>query len=136
MLGEAGINIKLEVLEAGVMKDRLIEGKYDMHIDGGDITDDPVVTLMPWYYTSKVEKGRYSSAKVDWLLDTLGREFDEKKRLKIFRDLARTIQNDVGDIPLLFEVRFTGMSEKVQYGPSAGHSYSESGEYFKRTWLR
>ncbi len=43
----------------------------------------------------------------------------------------------LGDIPLLFEARFTGMAEKVWgYGPLPGYNYSESGELFKRTRLK
>ena len=59
------------------------------------------------------------------------------KRLKIFKELAWTLHNDAADIPLLYEVRFTGISDKIQgYGPPPGYSYSESGEYFKRVWIK
>jgi len=84
-----------------------------------------------------VEKGRYSNTKADKMLDNLSAEFDEKKRLKIFKELAWTLHNDAADIPLLYEVRFTGISDKIQgYGPPPGYSYSESGEYFKRVWIK
>lgn len=137
MLGEAGIKVKLELLEAGVMKERAGSGKYDLWVAGGDYTDDPVMTLVPYYYTNKVEKGRYSSTKADRLLDNLNTEFDQKKRLKLYKELASTLQNDVADIPLFFEVRYIGMSEKVHgYGPPPGYSYGESGDYFKQVWLK
>ena len=119
------------------MKDRVGEGKYDLWIAGGDTTDDPVSTMMPYYSTSKTEKGRYSNPKVDQLFEKLNSEFNEKKRLKIFKELAGIIDRDVADIPLFYEIRFTGTSEKVHgYGPPPGYSYGESGESFKRTWLK
>ncbi len=137
MLREAGINIKLEVLESGVLDERLGEGKYDLHSDGANLNSDPAITMIPEYYTNKVEKGRYSNPKVDKLLDSLVSEFNEKKRLTIFRDVALTIDKDVGAVPLYFEVRYLGMSDKVQgFGPSKGHSYDSSGTYFKHAWLK
>ncbi len=137
MLGEAGIRVRLDVLEAGVMNEHFREGKYDLYIDGGTITPDPVVTMVPDYYTSKIEKGRYSSPKVDQLLDKLGSEFDQKKRLKMFKDLAWTIHDDVGTLPLFFEIRYMGMLEKVQgFSPPKGRSFTESGSFFKYVWLK
>lgn len=137
MLGEAGINVKVELLEAGIMKDRVMGGKYDLYVDGASLTGDPVTTMLPYYYTDKVEKGRYSNPKIDQLFDSLDKEFDQKKRLKLFRDLAWALHNDVADIPLLYEVRFLGMSDKIRgYGPPPGGSYTESGEYFKQVWLK
>ncbi len=137
MLAEAGINVKIDILESGVMKERFREGKYDLYVGGGTIVDEPVITMVPDYYTNKVFKGSYSNPKADQLFDNLSAEFDQKKRLHIFKELAWTLHNDVADVPLLFEIRYLGMSEKVHgYGPSPGSSYSESGEYFKRVWLK
>ncbi len=53
----------------------------------------------------KVEKGRDSNPKVDQLFKSPGSEFDEKKWLKIFRDLAWMIHNDVAGPPLCLEIR-------------------------------
>jgi len=137
MIGEAGIKVKLEVLEGGVMNERVIQGKYDMNIDGGNITSDPVITMVPDYYSSKVERARYSNPKVDQLFDNLDKEFDETKRLRIFKELATTVYNDVATLPLFFEFRYVGMLEKVQgFAPPPGHSFTENGNIFKRTWLR
>jgi ABC-type transport system substrate-binding protein len=137
MLGEAGIKVKIDILESGVMKERFREGKFDLYVGGATIFDEPVITMVPDYYSNKVLKGSYSNPKVDQLIDSLSAEFDQKKRLTIFRELAWTLHNDVADIPLLFEVRYVGMMENVNgYGPAAGYSYSESGDYFKHVWLK
>lgn len=137
MLGEAGIRVKIDILEAGVMKDRLMAGKYDIYVDGGNVAADPNITMMPEYYTTKVEKGRYSNPKVDQLFDNMSAEFDQQKRLKIFRELALTLHNEVASIPLFYEIRFLGISERVRgYGPAPGYNYSEKGTYFKSVWLR
>jgi len=139
MLGEAGIKVKIDILESGVYKDRYVAGKYDLYIAGGTITADPVLTMSEHFYTVKMAKGRYSSPKVDKLFDDLGAEFDQKKRLQLFKDLASTLYvTDVGAVPLCFDIRYVGMSEKVRgYGPPAGKNYREgsSGNYFKRVWL-
>ena len=95
------------------------------------------MTMVPEYYTAKTEKGRYSNPKVDQLFGSLNSEFDETKRLKIFKELAWTLYNDVASIPLLYEARFVGMSEKVQgYGPPKGYTYISTGNYFKHVWLK
>ena len=137
MFGEAGINVKLEILEAGVVEERYIQGKYDLCSDGANVSDDPVVTMVPEYYTTKTEKGHYSNPKVDQLLDNLGTEFDVKKRLRMFKELAGTIHHDMATIPLCFEIRYIGMSEKVHgYGSLRGHSFRESQTYFRQVWLQ
>ena len=137
MLSEAGIKVKLEILEAGVMRERVGAGKFDLQVGGATTDVDPVIALVSYYYTNKVEKGSYSNPKTDQLFDKFDKEFDEKKRLAIFRELAGVVQKDVADVPLLFEIRYLGMGEKVRgYGPPPGHTYSESGTYFKSVWLR
>ncbi len=137
MLGEAGIKVKVEILEAGVMNDRVIAGKYDFYIAGGTITSDPNLTMTPEFYTNKTQKGRHGNPKVDQLFDKLGAEFDQKKRLKIFKDLATTLHDDVADVPLFYETRCRAMLEKVNdFGPAKGYHEIGSGNYFKRVWLR
>ena len=136
MFSEAGINVKIEILEDGVMRDRATQGKYDLFTTGADATPDPVTTMMTYYYTNPVEKGTYSSPKVDRLLDNLNAEFDQKKRLKIFQELAWTIHNDVADIPLFFETRYFGMSEKTQGYPPPGYDTSANGNFFKHAWIK
>ena len=136
MLGEAGIKVKLEILEGGVYSERFIAGKYDLIFDGSNITGEPIVTMSPDYYTNKVYPAQYSNPKVDQLFDSLDKEFDKTKRLKIFKELAWMLHNDVASLPLFFEFRYLGLSEKVQgFGPPPGYSYSESGEYFRQAWL-
>jgi len=56
MAGEAGIKLKPAILEAGLMRDRVTEGKYDLWVAGGNTTSDPVITMKPYYYTIKVER--------------------------------------------------------------------------------
>lgn len=137
MLGEAGIRSKVEVLETGVMNERVRQGQYDLYIDGANINTDPFITMVPDYYTNKVEPSRYSNPVVDRLFDQLDDETDEKKRLDIFKELAAILDEDVANIPLFFEARFIGMSSKVQnYGPPQNLPYSESAHYFKQTWLK
>ncbi len=137
MLSEAGIKVKLEILEAGVMRERVGAGKFDLQVGGATTDADPVIALVSYYYTNKVEKGSYSNPKVDQLFDKFDKEFKEKARLNIFKELAATIHNDVADVPLLFEIRYLGKSDKVRgYGPPPGYTYSESGTYFKHVWLK
>lgn len=137
MFSEAGINMKLEILEAGVVEERYIQGKYDLCSDGANVSDDPIMTLMAEYYSTKVEKGRYSNPKVDQLLDSMGSEFDQKKRLKMFGELARIVHNEMATLPLCFEIRYIGMLDKVRgYGSLQGHSFRESQTYFKKVWLQ
>lgn len=137
IMAEAGIKIRLELLEAGVYKDRYRAGKYDLCPAGGTIVEDPVLTMIEHNYTTKVEKGRYSNPKVDKLFDNLVSEYDQKKRLEIFKDLAWTLHNDVATIPLYFESRYHGVVDKVQgYGPPQGRSYKQSGRYFRNVWLK
>ncbi len=136
MLGEAGIKLKVEILEAGVLIERRIAGKYDFYIDGGTLFDDPVTTMFEGYHSNKVQVGRYSNPKVDQLFDSLSAEFDQKKRLKIFKELAWTIRDDVADAPLFFEIRYLGLAEKVNgFGPPKGYNYIANGNYFKNAWL-
>lgn len=137
MFAEAGVKVKLEILEGGIKKERSESGKFDLNFSGGNLAPDPVITMMNEYYTNKTAKGRYSNPRADQLLENLDKNFDEKRRLKIFKDLAWIIHNDVASIPLFFVVRSIGMSEKVQgFGPPEGYEYSETGNYFKRVWLQ
>ena len=95
--------------------------------------------MVPRYYTNTSEKGSYSNPKVDQLLDNLGLEFDQKKRLKIFKELAWTLHNDVANIPPLLQARYSGMSEKVQgYGPPPGQALHGEvrGTFFRHVWLK
>ena len=108
-----------------------------MYNAGGRITRDPVATMTPEYYTTVAEKGRYSNPKVNKLFDALDTEFDQNKRMQIFKDLAWAIHNDVADVPLFFEFRYIGMVERVRnYGPPGGKNYEENGTYFKHVWLK
>ncbi len=137
ILGEAGIKLKVEIMEAGVMNEQEATGKYDMYVAGGNVTPDPVITLTPEYYTTVAEKGRYSNPKVNKLMEDLDREFDRKKRLQIFKDLSWLLYNDMADIPLFYEFRYVGLTENVRdYGPADESRYAENGTYFKRVWLK
>lgn len=139
MLGEAGIKVKIEIVESGVRIERIRLGQYDLAIGGSSPNSNPSLGMKLDYYTSKVDKGGYSNPKVDQLFDKFDKEFDEKKRLEIFRELAWLIHNDAADIPLFCLVNFLGMSENVRgFGSPKGDLYNSngSGEYFKHTWLR
>jgi peptide/nickel transport system substrate-binding protein len=48
--------------------------------------------------------GRYSNAKVDAAIDKLKTEIDTKKRAELAREVTKLHMDDVGHIPLHFQV--------------------------------
>ncbi|MFD2177963.1 ABC transporter substrate-binding protein [Veronia pacifica] len=64
--------------------------------------------------------GRYSSSRLTDLIRSADKHFDQSYRNQLYRTASEVLINDVGIIPLHFQVANWGMANNVTYSPSPG----------------
>ncbi len=144
MLKAAGINVKVEITESGVYDNRQQKGDFDLTLRGGRTAEDPSEALKADYYCEKGAErfanfAGYCNPEVDRLFDQLELEPDQAKRMATFKQLARTMYDDVIEVPLGFtgDRFFAWLDPLVQnFEPTEGGGYTHRFGGLKKTWLK
>jgi ABC-type transport system substrate-binding protein len=105
-----GISVNLQVLEGAVWGQR--RAAHDMMIYKGPYEYDFIdpANLLTSLWRSVNEKGSprhaWKNDRFDELVNTAGRETDEKKRMNLYQDAERLLVEDVGAVFLTHQVIF------------------------------
>ncbi|MCW5752585.1 MAG: ABC transporter substrate-binding protein, partial [Alphaproteobacteria bacterium] len=118
-----GVKTQVEAVTRTVFFKNRDEFKYSAYLAGwgagtGEMSD-PLRALVATPNRDKgfggTNKGRYSNAKVDALLEEALKTVDEKKREKLLQDAAAEAMRDVGLIPIHFEVSPWAAKKGLKY---------------------
>ncbi|MBM2811694.1 MAG: hypothetical protein HW416_2453 [Chloroflexi bacterium] len=138
---EAGLNLKVEILESRVYDERQAKGAFDITLRGGNTDNEPSVGIMPDFYSEfGPERGRnyagYKNPEVDRLFDQLGTEVNQDRRISIFRDVMRKIYDDAVEYDLAFGWRFFATRDNVRdFLPTDNGGYQSRSAGLKKTWI-
>lgn len=118
-LREAGINIKVEVLEWGAYLDKTAKGESEAFILGWvSVTGDADYGLYPLFHTNSFggagNRAFYSNPDVDNLLDAGRTEINPEKRKEIYKEAIGIIQGDLPIITLAYTNHNAGLNERVK----------------------
>lgn len=98
---ELGINTKVQVYEVGTFFEYFRSADYQIcMVSLNNDMQDPDNSLMTMFHTGMSEAPVYSNSEVDELLIQGRQETDETKRLEIYKEVQRILQEDVAVLPL------------------------------------
>lgn len=108
-LSEIGIDMKIEIVDNAVSKERLQAGDYDFSITVTGLNSaDPYATLYNWMDSEgsyvKDYHWNYSNKEVDELLAQVLQEKDPEKRAEIYGRLQEISAEELPVIPILYYV--------------------------------
>ncbi|HYG57165.1 MAG TPA: ABC transporter substrate-binding protein [Symbiobacteriaceae bacterium] len=126
---DIGVDLDVQLMDFNALTDNYMKpGKFDVSFSGFSLGLDPnQMTLFHSSAVSGFNRGRYSSAKVDELLEQGVRESDPTKRKAIYSEYQKTLVDDAPVI-LVYANKYTDVvSKKVKGGvvnfPGAGASF-------------
>jgi peptide/nickel transport system substrate-binding protein len=123
MFTRIGIQTKVEAMPQNVFFPRASKLEFSVMLvgwgaDTGEASS-PLKSLLATYNPEKgwgpSNRGRYSNPKLDALLDEALRTVDDAKREKLLQEATEVGINDLGIIPLHFEVSTWGMKKGFNY---------------------
>lgn len=127
MLSRIGVVAKVETLPVAIFKTRL--GKYEMgiYVDGwwtdtGETSSSLraiVATVNRATGWGVVNRGRYSNPGFDAFLERALAEFDDAKRDRLLGEASEMVIQDVGVVPLYYEVASWAFRANIGYIPRA-----------------
>jgi peptide/nickel transport system substrate-binding protein len=121
-LKEAGINLHVEIIEAGAYRKRSRVGEFEMSFSGGEFWADPDPATVEFACDEEAVKRRqrdqnrsgYCNKEVDALFRQAASVTDYKKRYEIYKKAFTIVDNEAAEIPLLFEHRYFGARPHVR----------------------
>ncbi len=116
MLREIGINVKLEIVEGGLIQTRFKQGNYDGAVFGiGRFDADQVLT--PGYLSANVgssNRAYYSNPELDKVIAEQASAVDPAKRAAALERAQQMIRKDTVDVPLYVEKIFLAARSNVK----------------------
>ena len=98
---QLGIETKVQVFEIGTFFEYFRKADYQIcMVSLNNDMQDPDNSLMTMFHTDMSEVPVYSRSDVDELLVSGRQETDETRRLEIYKEVQRILQEDVAVLPL------------------------------------
>jgi peptide/nickel transport system substrate-binding protein len=140
-LREANIHLELEVRDFTRHLNDLRDGNFTFSMSASTINADPDLAYYDRLHTDREVKKlsnytRYSSAKMDTLLEQGRKEADFRKRYQIYKEIVEILQEEVPDIPLGFTpyvFAFRANVKNFQVQPTGPFYYGLGG--LGMTWM-
>lgn len=128
MLAGVGLDVSLETYPQSVYFDRASNYEYSMYLGGaGADTGEGLSQLLNLIHTRDTERGlgganrgRYSSEKVDALLQEALVTLDAETRRGLLQEAQAIVYEDYGYMPLYHEVAVWAARADVHFEPNAG----------------
>jgi peptide/nickel transport system substrate-binding protein len=125
MLTRVGINSKVETAPMAPYSSRASKQEYSFHMVGwGASTGEassPLRSLLATYNTQKglgaVNWGRYSNAKVDYLIEQALQQVDDENRRIMLQRATELSMADLGLMPIHFQFTIWATKKGVSYVP-------------------
>ncbi len=125
MLTRVGIVSKVETAPMAPYSARAAKQEYSFHMVGwGASTGEassPLRSLIATYNRDKglgaVNWGRYSNAKVDYLIEQALQQVDDENRLFMLQEATKLSMADLGIVPIHFQFTIWATKKSVSYVP-------------------
>jgi peptide/nickel transport system substrate-binding protein len=133
-LAKVGMNVKLDLVEAGTYTDKRLSGGYLFLPAGGSNDPDPSPTYGTEYVCPVDLKKRtgnstgYCDKEMDALIAKLEAELNTERRKDLVRQIVQKVADDIPELPIGFVPRFFAYRDHVK-----GFTSDSEGRY---RWLR
>jgi peptide/nickel transport system substrate-binding protein len=126
MLTRVGIETKIEAYPIGILLTRATKLEWSMFMVGfGIVTGEPTSVMRFIMATHDADKGmgmgnrgRYSNARFDGLLQQAERTMDDAKRADLLQEAAKVgVADDLGVIPLYHQIHIWAMRKGLRHVP-------------------
>ena len=125
MLSRAGITAKVETAPMGPYSGRASKQEFSFHMVGwGASTGEassPLRSLLATFNRDKglgaVNWGRYSNAKVDYLIEQALQQVNDENRMVMLQRATELSMQDLGLMPIHFQFTMWATKKNVQYVP-------------------
>ena len=101
---EAGINVKLEILEAGTYTEKRAAGNYDLFFTYGVYTEDMTQFFIYRIVNNHTLHIGYENEELFELIMKQVREVNEEKRIEMFKEINNTLIADVAPWLYLYQL--------------------------------
>ncbi len=100
-----GVEVKIQQAETGTFYSDIDEGRYQMFELGWimDYPDPENILDVLFHSKSRQNNARYNNPEVDAKLEQARTETDTEKRLALYREVEKTLIDDVAWMPLYFD---------------------------------
>lgn len=114
MVGEAGINLNLQMTEFATLLDKQQRGDFQLSMSGWSGRPDPDGSIYS-FLASKggLNDGRYGNPQVDQWLVSARQTSDVAQRKALYKQIVEQENVDLPIVYLYFEPRIFGMSKKI-----------------------
>ena len=125
MLSRIGITAKVETAPMGPYSGRASKQEFSFHMVGwGASTGEassPLRSLLATFNRDKglgaVNWGRYSNAKVDYLIEQALQQVDDENRKVMLQNATKLAMEDLGIMPIHFQFTIWATKKNVAYTP-------------------
>jgi peptide/nickel transport system substrate-binding protein len=139
MWTEAGFKVKFEIADSAVMRKRRRSGEFHAYSAGGSYRFDPdgwfsrsIISTSPQTQSTS----RYRNEAIDKLILEARKTADQAKRLEMYRDIEKTINDEV---PILYTHHLTlleaGVTNLKGYQPAISGSPHVAGGGLRTAWM-
>ena len=117
-LSEVGLDVKIQPMEYGVMREEMKSGKYNLsRLQQGLSNSEPATIFRRFMLTAGDHNKNYSlgyeSKEVQSLMDEASETLDMEKRSKIYNELQEISSKDLPVIPLFNDVTLLAYNKKL-----------------------
>ena len=118
-LKEYGLDVEIEMMEAGAWSEALKSGNYHMSLSPYTLmTGDPDFYFGRWIYSEgqmNTTRGLgYKSSEADKLVLDAARETDNAKRKALYQDLQKLVAEDVPVAPIFNDISLYAVRKEVK----------------------
>lgn len=130
-LAEIGVNLEIEQFESSALFDAVNNGRQTTYIlTWSNSTGDCHNSIFPVFHSSNHgatgNRMWYTNEKVDELIEEAVKEFDNDKRMELYKEVQELVVNDAPWIPLFHKVTSVGVNSHIKgltLDPGSMHIY-------------
>ncbi|MED1793712.1 MULTISPECIES: ABC transporter substrate-binding protein [Brevibacillus] len=115
MLGELGIQVKINTMEPGAMMEAELKGEFDLAVGGYSYFDPDILYL--FFHSNQIGGFNYASIKDDTFdqLVVKGRNtIDPEERKKIYAEAQKRMVEQAYIVPIYVDKQFTVVNKRVK----------------------
>lgn len=138
MLAKVGIDWKVEIMDSAAISERMRNVDYDLSASEWTWIGDPdLMTTGLYHPDGGFNYGRYNNLKVTALIEAGRKEMDVARRIKIYQEIDKIINDNYDDIFTRWPMTVTVLDKKIQGWNNEMHLKNREGYFWSHPmWFK